>query len=319
MKQITLKSLFEFDPSTDPSNLIGARFLCKNGTLLIVGASGIGKSTFSLQMCCKFALGLDFLGIRPDRALKTIYIQAENDFGDMAEIFQGLCKSLDIRPKSPESKLLHQNIKIFSEDQHSGDDFLGSLETVVKQEKPDIILIDPLLSYIGGDISQQEVVGKFLRDGLNPILRTSGAACIMVHHIKKGGGSDLYAAMGSVELANSPRAIINLSPAKANPGCDLILEATKRGDRIGLKNVIGESTNRLGIRYGKTGAPSFEVVETVSFEPSSGAGGVAARHARVKGYIDRKMKKSDAIAKIAETESISPKTAGRDYNKLFGS
>ena len=317
MKQITLKSLFEFDPTNDPNALIGNRFLCVNGTLLIVGASGIGKSTFSLQMCCKFALGLDFLGIRPARKLKTIYVQAENDFGDMAEIFQGLCKSLGVRPKSAESKLLHKNLKIFSEDQSSGDGFLESLETVVKQEKPDIILIDPLLSYIGGDISQQEVVGKFLRNGLNPILRAHGAACIMVHHVKKGGGGDLNAAMGSVELANSPRATINLTPAKSNSGCDLILEATKRGDRIGLKNAIGESTKRLAILYGKTGAPSFEVVEPVSFDHPTD--GVAARHARVKGYVDRKMKKSDAIAKIAKTEKVSAKTAGRDYDKLFGS
>lgn len=325
MKQITLKSLFEFKASDDPNNLVGNRFLCKHGTLMFVGSSGIGKSTFCLQMCGKFALGLDFLGIRPARELKTVYIQAENDLGDMAEIFQGLCSSLGIKSMSTDARLLHKNLKIFSEDLRSGEAFLESLETVLKKESPDIILVDPLLSYIGGDINQQEVVSKFLRNGLNPLLRKYGAACIMIHHTKKGASDDSYAAIGSSELVNHARAVINLVSPKSNPNCDIIFEATKRGKRLGLKNAIGESCHKLEIRYGATGTPDFQLVQAISFEESkasaatkhSSSSGVAERHARIKEYIDSKMKKPEAIAKIAKMEGVSPKTAGRDYDKLF--
>lgn len=327
MKQITLKSLFEFLSSEDPNNLIGNRFLCKHGTLMFVGSSGIGKSTFCLQMCCKFALGLDFLGIRPTRELKTVYIQAENDLGDMAEIFQGLCASLEIKSKSPEALLLHKNLKIFSEDTRSGDLFLESLETVLKKESPDIVLIDPLLSYIGGDINQQEVVSKFLRNGLNPMLRKYDASCIMIHHTKKGGSGDSYAAIGSSELVNHARAVVNLVPAKPTEDCDLIFEATKRGMRLGLKNAIGEGSQKLEIRYGASDSPDFQLVQAISFEDSKASASaknpsssnMADRHARIKEYIDPSMARADAIQMITTSEGVSAKTAGRDYDKLFDS
>lgn len=326
MKQITLKSLFEFASADDPNNLIGNRFLCKHGTLMFVGSSGIGKSTFCLQMCGKFALGLDFLGIRPARELKTVYIQAENDLGDMAEIFQGLCANLKVESKSPEAILLHKNLKIFSEDTRSGDLFLESLETVLKKETPDIILIDPLLSYIGGDINQQEVVSKFLRNGLNPMLRQYGAACIMIHHTKKGGSSDSYAAIGSSELVNHARAVVNLVPAKPTEDCDLIFEATKRGMRLGLKNAIGEGSQKLEIRFGGSGVPDFKLVQAISFEESKVSAApkgtssteMTARHNRIRKYVNRKISRTEAIRKITEAEGVSEKTAGRDYNKLFG-
>jgi len=306
------------------AKLIGDRFLCRQGTLLFVGAAGMGKSTFTLQMCCNFALGRDFLGIEPSRALKTLYIQAENDTGDLAEIFQGMCKSLDVRSKTDESAMLHKNLKIYTEDEATGEEFLSKLSSVAKQERPDLILIDPLLSYIGGDINQQEVVSGFLRNGLNPILRSLNAACILVHHTNKSRANDSYGAAGSAELINHPRAVMNLFPSKNKAECDLILEATKRGGRLGLENDLGEPCQSIKIRRGRPGLPDFTLVGAVSVESEKEASKegaskgdeMRARRSKISGYLTPETSRAEAIKLIVENEGVSIKTAGRDYDSL---
>lgn len=324
MKQIELIDLCIFNPKKDPNNLIGERFLCKHGTLLFVGSSGIGKSTFCLQMLGKFALGKPFLGLRPERALKIMYVQAENDLGDLAEIFQGLCKSLKIKPTSKDFSKLQRNLVIYNEDTRNGKSFIEGIEAAVKVHKPDIILIDPLLSYIGGDINQQEVVGKFLRDGLNQMLKKHNAAAILIHHTKKEarGGND--AALGNSELVNHARAVVTLMPSKSRNDCDLIMEATKRGARLGLKDATGDRSQKMEIRYGKTDHLSFELVETISIakaKTESKKGGSRSemdqRHLRIKSYIDPSISRKDAVLEIENREGVSKKTAQRDYDAIF--
>ena len=85
----SIRELFKFEPKADPGTLLGNRWVCKGGQLLLVGQSGVGKSSLTVQAAMTWALGLPFFGIKPARALKSLYIQAENDEGDMAEIVQG--------------------------------------------------------------------------------------------------------------------------------------------------------------------------------------------------------------------------------------
>jgi hypothetical protein len=85
-----LDSLTDFDRENDPNCMIGDRWLCKGGSCVIQGYSGIGKSSFTLQMALRWSAGLDFFGLEPVRPLKTVFVQAENDRGDFAEQAAGL-------------------------------------------------------------------------------------------------------------------------------------------------------------------------------------------------------------------------------------
>ena len=87
--RILLSELAEFDAENDPDNILGNRWLCKGGSCLFVGQSGIGKSSLCMQMSMNWALGRTTFGIRPERPLKSLIVQAENDRGDVAEMFQG--------------------------------------------------------------------------------------------------------------------------------------------------------------------------------------------------------------------------------------
>lgn len=317
MKEYTLEELYEFNPANDPDNLIGDRFLCSGGTLMLTGASGIGKSTLALQMVGSFALNKSFLGIKPQRSLKTVYIQAENDKGDIAEIFQGLMASLKIPDLKRTS--LARNLKIYTEDSECGKGFMDNLTVVLRKEKPDLVLIDPLLSYIGGDINQQSVVSDFLRNQLNPLLREYQTAAIIVHHTRKGATNDRYAALGSSELINFSRGVMMVSQAKENAGYDLNLEVVKRGSRLGTKDSSGIPVSSLRVKYGAAEHLSFEVVEGVHVAGSSAKRGAKPKYDRkkIREYIQPEMDEKEAVGLIQSEEKCSQKQAIRIARELL--
>src|SRR5215831_9109869 len=76
--------------ANDPDELIKHRFLCKGGGLLLVGPTGHGKSSLSMQLMIKWALGQSVFGLEPARPLKSLLIQAENDDGDLGEMREGV-------------------------------------------------------------------------------------------------------------------------------------------------------------------------------------------------------------------------------------
>lgn len=315
MTNHSIKDLLKFNPALDKGNMIGDRFLCRGGTLLIAGPSGVGKSTLVLQMACRFAQGLDFFGIEPSAAFKVLYVQAENDMGDLAEICRGLQESQGFSDNDPAAEQINANLMIVTEDTSSGEDFIKKLSEVVKKTKPDLIVIDPLLSYIGGDISQQEVVSRFMRQGLNPLLREANAACICVHHMGKGGGRGAYAAMGSSELINHARAVINLqTPSAAGAGYDLELFASKRGKRLGLTDADGYVYHGMVFKYGSTRFQSFERVNV----PSEAQGKPSRKRdmAAIKAYLEPTMSKADAARVIAEKEGVGLRQARRIYDEI---
>lgn len=58
----------------DPNELLRSRYLCRGGGLLLVGPTGIGKSSLSMQLMLSWALGRSAFGIQPARPLKSLLI-----------------------------------------------------------------------------------------------------------------------------------------------------------------------------------------------------------------------------------------------------
>lgn len=111
---IKAKKLSEFKkPVNDPAELLKHRYLCKGGGLLLVGSTGLGKSSLAMQLAIKWALGQPCFGLEPARPIKSLIIQAENDEGDLGEmkdgVFNGLNLSMEDQAKAED------NIHIYSE------------------------------------------------------------------------------------------------------------------------------------------------------------------------------------------------------------
>ena len=238
--------------------LLGRRYLCRGGGALLVGPTGIGKSSFSMQAMTSWALGHSCFGIAPARPLRSLLIQAENDDGDMAEMRDGVFAGLNL--SAAERERAGEMILCFHEDRRSGEEFFArTVEPLLRQHRPDLLWIDPALSYIGGESNSQADVGRFLRNWLNPLLTRYGCAAVVVHHTNKPPsgkeksewtGSDLaYLGSGSAEWANWARAVVAIRGLGENGVFELCLG--KRGGRVGWQDEAGAPVYKTLIGHAK--------------------------------------------------------------------
>jgi hypothetical protein len=248
---IPLITLAERPP--DPANtLLGNRYLCRDGIMFFVGPSGVGKSSVSGQMQISFALGRPAFHIRPARPSRILCIQAENDEGDLFEIGSGICEGLKLTEE--EREIARQNVIYVSDTSHTGVEFLLMAKRLLQKHGPfDILWIDTFHAYLGGDILDVEVTSKFLRAGLNAILKRFHCAAIINHHTPKPTGQDksnwrpsdwMYFGAGNADLTNAPRATMSMDSTHA-PGV-FEFRAGKRGKRLGWVDENGEP---ISVRY----------------------------------------------------------------------
>ena len=230
--------------------LLGDRFLCTGGGMVFIGPSGVGKSSASMQQDVCFALGRESFGIQPKRPLKILTIQAENDDGDLKEMLNGVLKGVEgLSELTPEEReLLNTNCRIVTINDRSGNEFLQELEDLLAQHKPDIVRIDPLMAYLGGDPTNTELLSGFLRRGLNPLLARHDCAVIINHHTPKVNNRDTskwsaldysYSGLGSSELVNWARCIVTIDKTSDRKVFKFV--ASKKADRIGWKDPFGNA------------------------------------------------------------------------------
>jgi 5S rRNA maturation endonuclease (ribonuclease M5) len=123
-------ALAEMDPAIfEKDNVLGNRFLCIEGTMLVIGQSDIGKSSLSMQQDICFALGRSAFGIKPRRPLRILTIQAENDDGDLAEMARGVCDHLGL--SAEEKRQVDRNVIYIKEKSKTGVEFLRQLQRLV--------------------------------------------------------------------------------------------------------------------------------------------------------------------------------------------
>lgn len=244
---ISFRSIMDFDTKEDGDSVLGHRYLCRGGSALIVGPSGIGKSSLAMQQAIRWAQGQPCFGLGPTggRRLRCLFIQAENDKGDLAEMMQGVIRGFPLPPGMPLEEFaadMEMQIVFARDTIHTGPDFARCAARLIDRHKPDLVFVDPLLSYVGDDISSQKVASQFLRNTLNPIARNTGIIWMLLHHTGKPSTDPKakahwkdhdfsYAAFGSSELVNWARAVMVLRSI----GEDRFeLRFSKRGKRTGV-------------------------------------------------------------------------------------
>ena len=279
---ITVEQLDNYDTTNDKNCILGNRWLCRAGSLIIIGPSGIGKSSFVLQLTMPWCIGFKSFGIIPVKPLKVLFIQAENDDGDMSEMLRGIREGLQIDQFKTEKEyeLLKQNLIFVRDTSHTGLEFTIAAHRLIDKFRPDLVVFDPLLSFIGADISRQEVCSQFLRNWLNPIATATGVCWICVHHTGKPStdqkskknwkGTDFaYSGLGSSELTNWTRAAITIEETAEGP---FRVRFSKRGKRAGATNLSGEPTTTLWLKHAEKGI-FWEQIEAPEQKQSEHKGG----------------------------------------------
>lgn len=328
--EIRTDFLDTYDVENDPNHIIGhGRWLCRGSSLLITGQSGIGKSSFTMQMACAFAVGRELFGIPTKRPLRVGVVQAENDSGDLAEAYRGVTSAMELT--QTERALLHENLRFYTETSRTGKDFADMIRKIVVRQRIDLLVCDPLLSYIGGDLSKQEVASHFLRNLCGPILADTGVILCFTHHEGKPKPKEVtegqtisdmaYAGLGSSELVNWARAIINIRrESKDLPIFSFNL--TKRGKLAGMRDADGKPTLSLKLRHaeGKVlwevapQVPKFELLKVGAQYAHFSSKPMTARAALVKELekdysLDRAQ--AEAVIKAMVTNGVmEPRKVG---------
>lgn len=254
-QRMDFDALLSADRKNDPNNVLGNRWLCKGGSLLIVGQSGTGKSSLMMQAAVHWALGRDFFGIKPVRPLRSIILQAENDFLDVGESLQDVVAGAYL--DSAERDQLRESLAIYRDTVSTGTTFTKALRDLIVSHDASIVFVDPLLSFAGIDVSDQEQASRFLRHDLAPILLETGAVLVAMHHTGKPKTGDkegqtiadlAYSGLGSSEFTNYFRECAVLMRCQ---GDEPIYKfgLTKRRGRAGLKDHENQFKGEIYIRH----------------------------------------------------------------------
>ena len=259
LEEMPLETLEAFDPAQDADSVIGNRWLCKGGSLLLVSQSGVGKSSFVMQFAVSLCVGRPFFGIRAKRPLRVLIIQSENDRGDTAESFQGVTGGLNLH--EPERRDLYANLTIYRDATSVGDEFVAQLKRLTERHKPDVVVVDPLLSFWGIEAAAQEQVTEFCRHKLGPWLLSTGTILVAVHHTTKPKAAkdreaqtpaDLaYSGAGASELVNWVREV-GVIQRLAGEEPVFKFSLTKRRGRARMEDASGQRKGDIYIRHSRT-------------------------------------------------------------------
>ena len=162
--------------------------------------------------------------------------------------------------KTPEeaTSALQDRFAIVAESVQTGEDFASAVRLLVAKHKPDLVWLDPLLSFIGDDISKQDVCSYFLRNLLNSIAHETGVVWMMMHHTPKPSSdpksksgwntTDMsYSGTGSSELTNWARAVCVLQSLRDEGR--FALRLAKRSNRAGATDFDGGRTNLIHLKH----------------------------------------------------------------------
>lgn len=321
-REMTWDSLLSFDPANDLCCLMGKRFLGRTGAAVIAAPSGVGKSVLGLQLGGCAALGKAFFGLLMAFPMRVLLIQAEDDLGDVSEAAQGFIKEYGLTAE--ETHQLKERLRIVRWNDAAGARFLDRLRRELKKWPADLVIINPLFSFCGCNVSDQEKMSAFLRNGLNPILIEANAACVVIHHTNKPkddekpnkGDEELrYIMSGSGEITNWTRAVITLQQLKGAGTGVCRMTFAKRGNRAGLVDEDGKMTTSVLIEHSPRGLCWLPSGYTVK----KGEGGKFATRfdlPRARLWYDPALSWAENRAAIAADQGVSTKTVERNKHHL---
>lgn len=299
-----LRSLADFPAvvpeAENPNILIRGRWLERGGSAFLVSTAGTGKSIWALQFALSMYHAQPFSGLNAWRPLRTWIIQSEDSDDrvsiDRDDIMAGLVEN-DVDELGEECREEREaywreaaNATMFMDFTGlTGSTFLDALNgrlalvqtTLGVESMPDVLVINPLLDFLGGDMNRQDVVSGFLSGGmtgqaketrgLRSILREYNIGAIIVHHTPKPPNpkelqawikstTPEYQAAGSSYITNWGRSFITMMKVP-NEIDAVMLTAGKNGSGLGW-DVIGGARRRFlvwggGESSGGTGARHF--------------------------------------------------------------
>ena len=198
--------------------LVGRGFLEPGCFVVLIGASYAGKSTLSAQMSIVWAMGQPSFGIDIQRPLRTIFFQAEDSENKLIKIGH-LCRRMNLTPE--QRKLVDENTAVVTLQGIQDAASIAEMRRHAEVFKPDIIIVNPLTSFLSKGVYDEAGLNDFLRGGFPSILREFNCGGFPIHHPPKPSGKNpneqtiyelQYMGAGMAAITNACRGSLILLP-----------------------------------------------------------------------------------------------------------
>lgn len=218
-----VRGVSDFPTDTPPERvLLGNGWLRRSDCATFISSAGAGKSVGMTQAAIAWGLGLPYFGIHPAHPLRVLLFSGEDDDVTLGQCREGLLDHGEAvtgrRIERGELVALSDTLRVDFSREHVGDRFHGRLAKLLSEEPADLVLVNPLFTYVGGDIVKE--ASHWFRVGLLPILQEHDAAAIVASHTNRmakdswDNTDDIYSGIGGGEIANIPRSVLTLRPTK---------------------------------------------------------------------------------------------------------
>jgi len=183
-KRESLRLLAWTTLSLPPRDFLLGDLLCTTSRWILVGATGIGKTLFTMELAACVAAGKSFLGWEARRKCRVIYIDGEMP----AETFKERMELVAERHGNDLAIYGYNRDRLGDErdipplDTQAGRDWLKREIEIVK---PDLIIFDSIMCLVAGDLMKPEGWAPML--GVMRGLTSMRIAQIWLHHANDGG------------------------------------------------------------------------------------------------------------------------------------
>lgn len=261
----------------NPNILIKGRWLERGGSAFLVSTAGTGKSIWVTQLALSLVFGVPFSGLVPWRPLKCWMIQSEDSDSrvsiDRDDIVCGLKATWSETYPEIAWENSPNHVIFVDFTGYTGAAFLEQLRNELESardenELPDIVIINPFMDFLGGDVTSNTDATSFLSggvlsgkktEGLRSILRSFNVATIIAHHTAKPPSdselaawimSDMpeYKAGGASYITNWGRSFVTMMKVPKLEGV-VMLTAGKNGGGLGWPYI--EGARRLFLEHGE--------------------------------------------------------------------
>jgi KaiC/GvpD/RAD55 family RecA-like ATPase len=205
--------------------------LVRGEATVVASPGGVGKSAFVIGMVMSLAFEKDLLGETIwDTDHKVLYINGEDPHNEVRRRTAAFGMLHNITEQDMKDRLfivgtdswqMQHLMLLRTERQLSVIDENGftHLENFLASKKLSVVVIDPLISFCGGNVNDNAAMGQVMRR-LKQLAAKYHCAMVIVHHNRKGGDLEsqeaVSGAAATVNLSRRTIATIRMTPREAN-------------------------------------------------------------------------------------------------------
>lgn len=225
------------EPETIPPRpwLYGTQIL-RGFVTVLVAPGGTGKSTYAMAAGLSVAIGRDLLSAHVFECCNTAYINLEDPMDELERRLAALILHHDLDKNEVIGRFFlnsgdERGLTVARVSADGADITHPDVEQLIheiNEHKIGLLIVDPFSESHDLEENSNPAMIKAAK-AWRTVARATGCAILLVHHVRKGGGTDIDAARGAKALTDSARVGLVMSPMSEDEAAELGVNAEDVG------------------------------------------------------------------------------------------